>query len=240
MAEPLPLLDTAKFAAKHTWKNRIAIGKLIILAGLVNGLVAWLMVNEALAVWVYMLFAGGVYTLLAVNVHRLVLTADTKLVLYPWTWRETRFLGWFLLIYSFFGVLFVLAMAVIALPSGHVLFQNGGWTDELLAVLVTLPGGYLVVRLSPLLPATAIDRRPQMTWAWKLTEGNGWRLLALLWFLPMLITSVVSGAVDTPALFVIGHILISVGTAFEVALLSSVFNKLVGDGHTPVQVTTQS
>ena len=243
MAEPLRLLDTIKFATEQIWKNRIAISKLIVFSGLVNGLIAWLMLNQAdppVTVWVYAFLAGGVYTLLAVNVHRLILKANNQVVLYPWTWRETRFMGWLVLIYFYFGLLFVLGVAVISLPSGYVLFKNGGWTDELLWALVTLPSGYLVVRLSLLLPATALDRRHRMTWAWKLTEGNGWRLLALLWLLPMLISSAIPDmASDVSALFVAWHILIAIGTALEIALLSAVFNTLAREGLIPSQVTSQ-
>lgn len=241
MTEPLSVLDTIKFATEQIWTNRVAISKLIVFSGLVNGFIAWLVVNQAdssVTVWVYAFLAGGVYTLLAVNVHRLILKANNRVVLYPWTWRETRFMGWLALIYFYFGLLFVLGVAVIALPSGYVLFQNGGWTDELLWALVTLPGGYLVVRLSLLLPATALDRRHRMAWAWKHTEGNGWRLLALLWLLSMLISNAIPDmASDVSALFVVWHIIIATGTTLEIALLSAVFNTLAREDLTPSQVT---
>ncbi len=199
------------------------------------------MANQAdpsVTVWVYALLAGGVYTLLAVNVHRLILKANNQVFLYPWTWRETRFMGWLMLIYFYFGLLFMLGVAVIALPSGYVLYKNGVWTDELLWALVTLPGGYLVVRLSLLLPATALDRRHRMTWAWKLTQGNGWRLLALLWLLPMLISNAIPDiASNVSALFVVWHITIATGTTLEIALLSAVFNTLAREDLTLSQVT---
>jgi len=241
MAEPLRLLDTTKQTVGLVWENRIDLGKVVAAAGLVNGIFAWLLVEniESTAfIWVYFLGGGLVYTLLAVNVHRLVLNASNKPVLHRWTWRETRFLGWLAVIYFYVYLIFLIPLALLASP-----FEYFKSDYDWLWNAATLPGGYLFARLSLLLPATALDQRQNMAWAWGLTDKNGWRLLVLLWVLPMLIASAVPAAVSdssSPIVFLIWHAVIAAGTALEIALLSVVFKTLGGLTETPPEAPAQA
>jgi hypothetical protein len=95
---------------------------------------------------------------------------------------------------------------------------------------LTLPGAYLCARLSMLLPATAVDKRQDMGWAWALTKGNGWRLVALLWLLPFAYAYLMPewDTVETPIIYLLAHIVVSATTAFEVTLLSAAFKILGG------------
>lgn len=50
--------------------------------------------------------------------------------------------------------------------------------------LVDLPGVYVMSRISILLPATSVDQRHDLTWAWDVTKRNGWRLVLVVSLLP--------------------------------------------------------
>jgi len=53
--------------------------------------------------------------------------------------------------------------------------------------LISIPGYYLIARLSLALPATAIDERETLlSFSWDLSKGNGWRLTVLFGTIPFL------------------------------------------------------
>lgn len=233
MAESLPLPDTIKTTADLIWKNRTSIGLIVVIAAIVKSTTTWLAFNvmEPIeAAWLHKIVSIFVYTLLAINVHRLMLNADNPLILNRWTMRETRFLGWLILIYLYFALMFA-GIGIVMLPlSGEALdLFDRSWLAVLIFFLLSLPGAYLCVRLSVLLPATAMDKRQDMGWAWALTKGNGWRLVALLWVLPFLYSLLMPDwRTDSPIFYLVTNVAISAITALEVALLSAAFKILGG------------
>lgn len=232
MAESLSLLGTIKAAADLIWKNRVGVGQVVILAALVKSTMTWLvfeMLDPLKAAWLYSFVSVIVYTLLGINVHRLLLIAKNPLVFSRWSFRETRFLGWLILIYIYFALIFAgLGLAILPL-SGTIEIPEGGWFVALIFFPLSLPGAYLCARLAMLLPATAVDKRQDMGWVWALTQGNGWRLVALLWLLPFSYSYLMpEWSIETPFVYLLAHIAVSAATAFEVALLSAAFKTLGG------------
>jgi hypothetical protein len=127
--------------------------------------------------------------LFAVTCHRLILLGEgsvPKHGLMTWSRREGRFIGWLLLATAFTGAVVVVMMLPITL------FLVKFYLPESLLKLicpicVLLPlvlCGYMMARCSILLPATAVDERRKLAWAWETTQGNGWRLFLVIFFLP--------------------------------------------------------
>jgi hypothetical protein len=99
---------------------------------------------------------------------------------------------------------------------------NDTWI-RLVVLVAKIPALYLFARLCLVFPATAVDRRVNLKWAWRLTENNGWRLVLIVAVLPWIISQVVSvlyrsgaSAIETVALSFLGTVLFAV----EVAALS--------------------
>lgn len=232
MAPSLPLLNTLRLTVDLVWRNRAAIAWLVVVAAAVKSTATWVafkILEPLEAAWLYNILSLLVYTLLAVNVHRVLLRAE-KPVLSRWTMRETRFLGWLIVIYVYFALIFALLGLVIGSMTVDALDLVGGdWTAALAFLLLSLPGAYLGARLSLLLPATAVDKRQGFAWAWALTDGNGFRLVALLWVLPFAYSTLMPDWVaDNAVLYLAANLAYSAGTALEVALLSAVFSTLGG------------
>ncbi len=134
----------------------------------------------------------GFAMMIAISCHRLVILGVDSL---PsawglfWSRRETRFLGWSMLI----SLITFLPLAVLAALVGILVAVLGrGFTPSVFvpliaANLLVLPFvWYAIARLSLVLPATAIGQRPTLKGSWRLSRSNGWRL-ALVMFLPSLV-----------------------------------------------------
>lgn len=240
MGERLPLVHTVRAATMGLWANKGTLCNLIALVALVTSVFEWLaaeMVARDSFFGLFILGAVrvGVYTCLAVIVHRLVLQADLshdlKFPYFRWTKRETRFLGWLVVVYFYLALVFVAVGVVSGALGGLWVSADSApaWVWQLVFLLISLPAAYLFVRLSVLLPATAVDQKRDMAWAWGLTEGNGLRLVVLMWLFPML----VSGAIPEIAIeyyffqfawnFALGFI-----TAIEISVLSVAFKSMGG------------
>ena len=231
----LQLVDIVKTAAIHIWAERLLIAKMLVLAGLANGFLAWIsssMVENEKFEWFYVLAIPQilVYTLLAVRVHRMVLTGGgANQDWLRWTRRETRFLGWLVVVYFYWTLILVPIVAGVGVASDFTWVSHGVWWDSLAITLATVPGAYVFVRLVFLLPATAIDQKRNLRWAWAFSQGNGWRLVSLLWVLPMFISLIVPNwESSNPAYFVAWEMAYGVVTVLEVALLSVAFKTLGG------------
>lgn len=100
---------------------------------------------------------------------------------------------------------------------------------DYLALAATVPPMYLLARLSPLLPASAIGRVWTPGTAWKLSRGNGWRLVIIVFLLPQAVSWLVarlwqldSHVLSTALVYTLFVIL----TPLEVIALSLSFREL--------------
>lgn len=246
MAEPLRLLGTIKLTLEQVWESRAAIIQIVVIVAAVKSTTTWIAYNfmEPLHAGLLNKVIGlFVYTMLAISVHRLLLNAEQPSLRY-WCMREIRFMGWVLFIIFLFTLTFTGLGGLISIWGGAQFeFFRGNWTvtATLFFLLLSLPSAYICARLSMLLPATALDRKPNLAWAWALTKGNGLKLAILLWIIPFVFPFLYSGwQIDTPLLYLAVNVVLSALTAFEIALLSAAFKTLGGMSlHTLPEVQAQ-
>lgn len=198
---------------------------LVALAVLTLG---WYFTAEKLPQWIMWpacLAYGILFAIFAVACHRLVLL-DPRRVHPGWSWREVRFLFWLVGMYLVYLAVWLPVWTVLVnLTPG----MSPDWTRE----PAVIPALYFVARLSLVLPAVALDGEVSFKWAWRLTRGNGWRLVVVVGVLPWAISQVLGllyradpTPVETVALTVIGIALFAV----EIAALSISYRDLT-TGH---------
>jgi hypothetical protein len=101
------------------------------------------------------------------------------------------------------------------------------WTEQ--AVRVALL--YFLARLCVMFPATAVEKRPapDLSWAWQLTRGNGWRLMivvgALPWLFSLLIGAVYRSEATTFEWVLVGLLGMAL-LAVEIAAVSISYREL--------------
>jgi hypothetical protein len=198
--DPIPVLQIICEAITIPWHKRAtmfwALIPISVVLIAINTIIT-LMQEElrgvpALISLLLLLPAGAVF---AVTCHRLVLLGNESVPKYgftSWSQRETRFVGWTIFCAVIGGiiggiisvpiVIFVIIIGLIILPQipADPWVAIGG-----AAILVAIiPVSYVWARLSVLLPATAVDERPNFGWAWGFTRGNGWRLFLVLSVFP--------------------------------------------------------
>ncbi len=121
------------------------------------------------------------YVLFGISCHRIILLGDTSLPnrfgLY-WTLRETRFLGWAVLVGAIHMlIIYLFKVTAIYLPFfGPPEYKYWQITWYLPMLLAT----YIDGRISLVLPATAVDQRSSIVESWRLTRGRGLHIAAAL------------------------------------------------------------
>lgn len=134
------------------------------------------------AVWLLL------YALFAMSCHRVILLGEESLPsrygIY-WTMRETRFLGWVVLVGTVYMLLvFPFQVATLYLP-------RSWWDWQLMWYLPTLLATYIDGRISLVLPATAVGERSSIVESWRLTRSRGLHIAAAL-FIAAVATDLVS------------------------------------------------
>ncbi|MGA6826934.1 hypothetical protein ACO9S2_04935 [Nitrospira sp. NS4] len=185
---------------------------------------------------------------LAVCCHRFILLGEQPGSLMhacSWTMRDTWFALYILVIANFAGFIVFLTRLSIAGLSAMLANLSNPLVLVLnvlgLATAFLLPA-YINGRLSLILPATAIDRRPVkgwMDWAWSQSAGNEWPLMVLIGIIPFLglvlvnIITIVLFELATQQsvllavlIFGLAWALFFASTAFAVAVLSLSFKHL--------------
>ncbi len=123
------------------------------------------------------------YTIFGVSWHRVTLLgprAGAPSVTPAWERRHSRFLGYALAVTLIgYGLVVVIALSgvLLAMPLG----ESAVW---ILAVAVVFGGSivffYMIMRLSFVLPAVAVDETYRLAHAWTHTRGQGFRLIGLM------------------------------------------------------------
>ena len=233
----LPVNRIVKEAVLIVWRKRFMLLQALIGTGVALASLDMAR-NHALEKphWVFVLLfsvsSAIIFTLFAVTCHRIILMGEATVPRYgihSWTRRELRFLGWTIVGYCYFiGITMIIGMPTAFVSSilftyefTHKIFQVFGYA-------VWLPGAYVFARLAILLPATAIDERHDMKWAWDLTSNNGWRLAVVVILLPGLLAAAVDFFEIRRYLIIefILHLLSYALMAIEIAVLSVSFRFL--------------
>ena len=161
---------------------------------------------QMLTEWVFwMALYGIIGALFAVVIHRSILL-DERVSLRRWFFRlserEITFTGWSFFIGGGMWLMFAIGAAlsgVLAIPFAICcsdLFSRLGetipWLENLgrtilIGVGVSVIGflvSYFAARTSLLLPATALDQRQKLGWAWTISKPHAMRLTFLIGFIP--------------------------------------------------------
>lgn len=124
-----------------------------------------------------------------VGCHRIFLLGD-KVVAetrwFNWTGNELKYIGW--------GLILTLCMIAISIPYIAVVsfalsdFSGSSVFMMIMMPLIGLPLFYMMSRWMLIFPAASLGQRGQgLSWSWELSVGNGWRLVVLIMFLPLLV-----------------------------------------------------
>lgn len=129
-----------------------------------------------------------IYAVFAVSCHRIILLGADSLPnaygLY-WSARETRFLGWFILVAIIYTLLSLpLYVATLILP---------GWFHDLQLswYLLLFLTAYIEGRISMVLPASAVDERSSISDSWRMTQGYGLAIAVALFAVALVMNLII-------------------------------------------------
>jgi len=251
---PLPVIATIRAAFQFVWDKREQMLRALAIP------MAFLFVLEAVPYIIEMisevpdkpeedihglmwrlsiLLSIPFYILFAITCHRLVLVGDQAVPAYgnlTWNQRETRFLGWCVVVSLAYLLIIITIPIGVSLLSMFVA-DSGTSPSEItdsiwqgFMYLLMLPSIYLISRLSLVYPATAVDRQVNLTWAWNLSHFNGWRLMVVVGLLPWVFSFREDLLLRENATLVESLLVVTIGLvllAVEVVALSFSYKHLV-------------
>lgn len=190
---------------------------------------------------------------LAVRCHRLVLLDPDQLTTTPS--QAARIIGVYLATAALLWMIWFVICALLAAIAVSVFMMVSAdgiaiagtgprpppapdpeiqaWINRI-TVLASLPGAYVVSRLSLLLPAVALERPWSPRTAWELSSRNGWRLAIVVFAMPWLFSSFIDlliGNGAAPLETGLLAVLLALLTSLEVTALSLSFREL--ERHAP-------
>ena len=143
-----------------------------------------------------------IFSFFAVPCHRSIPIGEHSVPRFGipgWPHREFKFFLWLIFIYTIATMFMFLASEVAVrltdfidtfhgerYPKVSVKLLGGRLDFFPLVLLWLIPFGYLIGRLSLLLPAIAVDVQASLRSAWSQSKGNGWRMALLVGWIPTL------------------------------------------------------
>ena len=178
---------------------------------------------------VYILTTLALWVTFCVAWHRHYLVPEeipTTRSVFRWTRRQTRFV----LILCGISAIFLL-VSLVGLFGAFII------NFFILASLLNICAAFVWARFALLLPATAVDRRMSFVECWDFTQGNGWRLVLLIFLTELPVGSLisVSGNLFGPvemwpqilAVMFVNQILVFVAFAVGVSALSIAYRSIL-------------
>lgn len=181
--------------------------------------------------WIATICLIPIFSLFAVSCHRLVLLGDNAIPKYglrSWTRLETRFVWYTLIVasiawlFTILGFFITVGISMLIDPTRAEIRQ---YTFFYFLGFCLLPS-YFMGRLSLVLPATAIGQSKGLTWSWKVTRGNGLKLMLLIGLMPF---TVISYLPTIEMNRVLELVLLSIAMILEAIILSYTFDTLRGN-----------
>ncbi len=182
--------------------------------------------------WIFLLALALGSSFFAITCHRLILIGSAyrfqSFKAMP-GYRELRFLGWGIVIYTMTAILEIPFVALLKTLAGtSAMTDEGkfvGWVKD----IGSIPALYVFSRLCLVFPAMAIDDSVSLRWSWEKTRGNGWRIFAVVGLFPWLIEKMIgllSRNMATAVEQTILYILFYIGLALGVIALSFTYKEL--------------
>lgn len=198
----LPVIKIMIGALYYPWTLRKPLFKalsILVVAGVVLSAVWWYqwglgLIPEYIG-WLVAIIFWTLYTLFAVVCHRMVLLGASSVPKYGVGRigeRDFRFavaLAILMIIsmlapYGISLLIFSLAGIVKSLPFVPEFNMNFGMSVS--SWLFYIAQIFVLSRFGLILPATAVDERPSLKWAWRASRGNTLRLMLVLGLFPWL------------------------------------------------------
>lgn len=243
MPAPLPIQEIFLKALLVPWHQRGALLRTLLLPAL-----GWVLLSRlgqdwvqeswirAIPIWIVW---GVLYTFFAVTCHRLVLLGERAVPhfgLMQFTRRELRFLLLLALIYIVYMFVMLVGGTVLGSVAINVLPNGSERVPKYISVAFVwmsfAVSGFVFARFGVVLPATALDKKHGLKWAWQLSHGNGLRLFFLVGLIPYALSYLMSlidlGAGSIPSFLysVLWFILLII----EIAALSLSYQALTAGG----------
>jgi len=183
----------------------------------------------------------------AVICHRLVLvdfnTGGRLILPFSWSERETRFVRRMIIVYSITSIgsiiISMVPIALVAQSLPEAQRSNPAVLFPFAVLLAGIPAVYLLARMSLVFPATAVDARSGLAWAWDTSRGNGIRLAIIVGLIPwtsaaleFYLTRLIPGTIAALISNLVNYILIVI----EITALSLAYRELVQQEHVPNDV----
>jgi hypothetical protein len=192
--------------------------------------------------WVFFVLHLIVMTLFSVICHQLVLidpqTVSSSSVL-RFGRREIRFIYWL--------ITFSLTLMVIAAPGVILVFFAAQYAMDVqgdfgmyVAMLGAVPAFYITARFSLMFPAIATDKEFSLKSVWRLTAGNGWRLVIIVAGFPVILVTILNLLTRDDAALIEALVYSIFGTlltAVEVVAVSLAYRELMAQKENQVHPT---
>ena len=190
--------------------------------------------EEGIYSWVLVALQVYFFTIFAVRCHRLILLSESPLSLMEtmkWGKRETGFLFYGFGLAGIFAIISIVPV-FMSFPLLMKFSDIDAVVGKLVGYFFLLPGGYVVSRLSLVLPAAATDHKDYFQSAWDISAGNGWRLFVLVCLLPITIGPITNAIGDSsfPLCF-ISDALMLFFLLIEITVLSHIFKELTNSNY---------
>lgn len=233
----LPFLKIIAAAVFFAWINKVEFLRAISVPTLALVVIwgVWLNYSAMFPLffpWIILLGYGLSFSFLAVACHRLVLIGDVdryKSLNAKPGYRELRFLAWVIAIYAIKSLLEFITRIPLHFASVGVLAEDSGRLSDWVKQITAIPALYVLARLSLAFPAAAIDKSSSLRWSWLRTQGNGWRMFAVVGLFPWLMGMAISFMWREEATVleqVALSILTYVGLSIEIVALSFTYKEL--------------
>ena len=231
---------------KGRFSKRLSLPTLLLVAIMA----IWMQLSSKLAAlnWSFLLLYWIAFSIFAVTCHRLILIDDhnsSNQFQISLSRREFRFLlrliAVYLVMFIVLGVVLTIFMnlpGIGATPDTNELTGErkiGGINRDVFEWLKTLayiPALYVLGRLCLVFPSTAIDRDKGIKWSWRVTKGNGLRMLVIVGVLPWLLSIFLglfwrenATLVEQALLGLIGYIVMAI-EIFALSLTYKEFQKM--------------
>lgn len=200
LAKPLSITNVLKQTLLHWQTHRLRLLHSLKYPGLGILLLSIITPNDEKSTFVWLLLIPEIYfyIIFTVQCHRAVLISEfpnnPKSVL-VWKDRNTHFLISSFAMGAVAGVLFVVP-SLMAEPIVSSFPDSTLVNYWVIFTLLLLPSGYVVSRISLILPSVAVQNDDSFFDAWKISSKNGWRLFLLIaltpWLLNLAITQISS------------------------------------------------
>jgi hypothetical protein len=204
----LPLRRILVGAFTLPWSNRVAVMRatslplLLVVATVLGWHVASFGTSEVAAWIAWAVFALS-FAWLAVTVHRLVLAngwEPQSMVAEMNVRRLAYFVGALVFLWAFLLAVKMLLMGLLLnlvyppryVPTGEspVRARMSTWTFTSIEIASHVLAYWFIGRISLILPAIAIDRRPDVAELWRMSRGNAWKIAIVVGALPWLLNLV--------------------------------------------------